>query len=270
MENKPKGLFDWIRKTSFLNFFLDWVLSIFLFGILYWVLSIFVNTLTLKTEILKFTFTGLFKAIYASFLTGTLIGISYVDFGSFIFLIYIQAGFTILIIMILIDKILQKWVFPNHHATHSQEKRLHTIMLMLSIFREDVHKIKAEFRSNTKQNINIKEIEAIIDGLYVAFLDIEKMFSIKNPHRHKIKNMQYLMMTVNVEDSLETLSKFIDFLEKHKIEWKDKSVEFWLTYILETADKIVLNIDTDHVQNPKVIIAVENIKESIEKLQNKL
>ncbi len=270
MEKKSGSLFNWIRNTSFLSFFVDWVISIFLFGLLYWVLSIFTHVLTVKTDALAFTFTGLFRSIYASFLAGTLIGVSYVDFGSFVFLIYIQAVFSLIILFILIDKILQKWVFPHHRATHSQDKKLHTIMLMLSIFREDVHKLKNEFKSNTNHHINIKEIEAIIDGLYVAFLDIEKMFSIKNPHRHKIKNIQYLMMTVNVEESLETLAKFIDFLEKHKMEWKDKSVEFWMTYILETADKIVLNIDTDHIQNPKVIIAVENIKEYIEKLEDKL
>lgn len=270
MENKPTGLFDWIRKTSFLSFFLDWIASIVLFGIVYWIISIFTKTLLLASEPITFSFAGLFKALYASFLSATLFGIVKLNFSNFVFLIYIQAVFTILILLVLIDKILQKWAFPYHHATHAQDKKFHTILLMLSIFREDVTKIKSEFRSNTKKDINIKEIEAIIDGLYVAFLDIEKLFSVKNPHRHKIKNIQYLMMTVNVEDSLETLSGFIDFLDKHKIEWKDKSVEFWLTYILETADKIVLSIDTDHIQNPKVIIAVENIKECIEKLENKL
>ena len=78
------------------------------------------------------------------------------------------------------------------------------------------------------------------------------------------------MLTDNIEDSLEKLSHFIDFLEKHKIEWKDKSVEFWLRYILETADKIALNFDTTGIKNPKVIIAVENIREFTENIEKKL
>ena len=59
-------------------------------------------------------------------------------------------------------------------------------------------------------------------------------------------------------------------MDKHKIEWKDKSIEFWLRYILETADKIAASVDTSEIKNPKVIIAIENIKDYTEKIEDKL
>jgi hypothetical protein len=144
------------------------------------------------------------------------------------------------------------------------------MILTMSIFRTDIDRIKSEFKSKTKHDVDIKEIEAIIDGLYVTFLDIDTMFSVKNIHKHKISDSQYLMVITNIEDSLTKLTKFIDFLEEHKISWKDKSVEFWLRYILETADKITLHFDDIKIKNPKLIIAIENIKDLTQAIEKKI
>jgi hypothetical protein len=139
---------------------------------------------------------------------------------------------------------------------------------MMSIFRSDIDKIRYEFKAKTRHHVNIRDIEAVIDGLYVVFLDVEKLFSSKNQHRHRLRPIQYHMLTENIQDSLEKLAKFIDFLEEHKIIWKDKSTEFWLRYILQTANKIAEN--ADHVKNPKVIIALENTREYTERIAKKL
>ena len=144
------------------------------------------------------------------------------------------------------------------------------MILTMSIFRSDIDKIRHEFKAKTKHDVNIKEIEAIIDGLYVTFLDIDRMFSIKNVHKEHITDRQYLIVVANIEDSLHKLSKFVDFLDEHKISWKDKSVEFWLRYILETADKITLHFDDVKINNPRLIIAIENIKELTETIEKKL
>lgn len=271
MENQKGGLFQWIRNTSFLKFFLSWIASIFIFAIVYWLVALFSNGLILENESIVFTIGGLFRSIYASFLIATIFGMSRIEpSGMMILLVYVQLAFSIVVILILMDKLFQKYALPHYHASSSQDKKINTVMLMMSIFRQDVDRIMHEFKAKTKHHINIKEIEAIIDGLYVAFLDIEKLFSIKNIHRHRIKNVQYLMLTENIEDSVEKLSFFIDFLERHKIEWKDRSVEFWLRYILETADKIALNFDTTGIKSPKIIIAVENMRDYIEKIQGRL
>ena len=96
------------------------------------------------------------------------------------------------------------------------------------------------------------------------------MFSVKNVHKHRITDRQYLMVVTNIEDSLHKLSRFVDFLEEHKISWKDKSVIFWLRYILETADRITMHFDDVKIQNPKLIIAIENIKGYTENIEKKL
>ena len=233
--------------------------------------ALFTKGLLLENEQIIFNIAGLFKSIYASFLIATLFGFTKVGYaGLLAAIVYIQLGLSILIILILIDKLLQKYVMPNYYISNVQDKKINTVMLMMSIFRQDTDRMMHEFLSKTLHHINIKDIESIIDGLYVAFLDVEKLFSSKNIHRHRIKSLQYLMLTENIEDSLEKLSRFIDFLDKHKIEWKDKSVEFWLRYILESADKIALNVDTSGIKTPKVIIAIENIKEYTEKIEKKL
>jgi len=214
---------------------------------------------------------GLIESLYASLLIATIFGIIKITFNSWYnIFVYSQLAFSCVVILILIDKLLQKYAFPQYHIHHTQDKKINTLILMMSIFRNDITKLRNEFKSNTKHNVDIKEIEAIIDGLYVTFLDIDKMFSVRNVHKHHITASQNLMVITNIEDSLYILSKFIDFLTDHKIEWKDKSVEFWLRYILETADKITMHFDDIKIQNPKFIIAIENIKELTESIEKKI
>jgi len=265
------GLFGWIRKTSFLSFVLSWILSIFIFTIIYWFLALANAGLIVGGERVLFNITGLFLSLYASLLTGTIFGIVKLSFNTlYTVFLYIQLAFSAITILILIDKLFQKYVFPQYHASSTQDKKLNTVILMMSIFRSDIDKIKAEFKAKTKHDVNIKEIEAIIDGLYVAFLDIDKLFSAKNAHKKHITDSQYLIVITNIENSLEKLSKFIDFLEEHKIAWKDKSVEFWTRYILETADKITMHFDDMKIRNPLLIIALENIKEQTQIIEQKL
>jgi len=271
MEEKSGGLFNWIRRTSFLRFFVSWLISIVIFALIYWIIALFSGSIVLENQAILFSIEGLFRSIYASFLIATIFGIVKIGhFGLLSVIVYIQMAFTIIVLFILIDKLLQKYVAPDYHASTSQDKKINTVMLMMSIFRQDADRLMHEFKSKGSGHINLKEIEAMIDGLYVAMLDVEKLVSIKNIHRHKIKNIQYLMLTENIDDSLEKLSILIEFLDKHKIEWKDKSIEFWLRYILETADKIAASVDTSEIKNPKVIIAIENIKDYTEKIEDKL
>jgi hypothetical protein len=183
---------------------------------------------------------------------------------------YLQLAFSGLVILILIDKLLQKYIFPHYHIHHNKDKKINTMILTMSIFRSDIDALKSEFKAKTKHDVNIKEIEAIIDGLYVTFLDIDRMFGVKNIHKHTITDEQYLIVITNIEDSLHKLSKFIDFLDEHKIVWKDKGIEFWLRYILETADKITMHFDDVKIKNPKMIIAIENIKDFTESIEKKL
>lgn len=255
-----KGLFQLIRETTFTKFFIAWVVSIFIFGIIYWILSLF-NPLLIEGIPIKFTFLGLFNGIYAGLLIATVFGINSITYtGIMTILVYIQLFISGLLLLILADKIIIKYVHPNYHISHHQDKKINTLMLMMSVFRNDSDRLMHEY-STKKKHITIKEIESTIDGLYVVFLDVEKMFSEKNLHRHRIKTIQYLMLTENIEDSLHKLEKFIKFLEKHKINWKDNSTEFWMKYILDTAEKIAYNIETSDIKSPKVIIAIENIKE---------
>jgi len=269
--DKKDGLFAWIRRTSFLRFFTAWIIGIFAFTIIYWIFSLISPGLSLGAGNILFNMQGLLESLYASFLAATIFGIVQIT-ASMLFkiLVYIQLAFSGLVILILIDKLLQKYVFPHYNIHHTQDKKINTMILTMSIFRSDIDKIKAEFRAKTKHDVNIKEIEATIDGLYVTFLDIDKMFSVKNIHRHTITDHQYLMVVTNIEDSLHKLSKFIDFLTEHKISWKDKSVEFWIRYILETADKITMHFDDVKLKNPKMIIAIENIKELTQDIEKKL
>jgi len=268
------GLFRWIRETSFLRFVMAWVISIFLFMILYWLLSLFnsgINILSIGGSTVSFSFNGLIESLYVSLLTATVFGtIKIIATGWFGLCMYAQVAFSGLIILVLIDKLLQKYIFPQYHVHHTQDKKINTMILTMSIFRSDIDKLKAEFKAKTKHDVNIKEIEAIIDGLYVTFLDVDKMFSAKNTHKHSITDNQYLMVVTNIEDSLHKLSKFIDFLDEHKIAWKDKSVEFWLRYILETADKITMHFDDVKIKNPKLIIAIENIKDLTQSIEKKI
>lgn len=266
------GLFERIRKTSFLNFFLAWFIGIFVFMIIYWILSGINPSISVGTSpIIHFDFNGLMESLYASLLVATIFGVIKITAVSTLqVFVYIQLILSGIIIMILIDKLLQKYVFPHYHISHSQDKKINTMILTMSIFRSDIEKLKSEFRSKTKHDVNIKEIEAIIDGLYVTFLDIDKMFSVKNIHKHHITDQQYLLVITNIEDSLHKLSKFVDFLNEHKISWKDRSVEFWMRYILETADKITMHFDDVKIKNPKLIIAIENIKELTETIEKKI
>jgi hypothetical protein len=268
------GLFNWIRRTSFLTFVIAWIISIFVFMIIYWLLSLFgsgINIMLVDGSNVIFSLNGLIEALYASLLTATIFGvIKVVATGLFRIASHMQLAFSGLLILILIDKLLQKYVFPHYHIYHGQDKKINTMILTMSIFREDIDKLRSEFRLKTKHHVNITEIEAIIDGLYVTFLDVEKMFSARNVHRKNITDHQHMMVITNIEDSLHKLSRFVDFLNEHKIEWKDKSVEFWLRYILEAADKITMHFDDVKINNPKLIIAIENIKDWTQAIEKKL
>jgi|GEM_PF-1880120 len=266
-----RGLFAWIRDTSFQRFVIAWVSGIFLFAFVYWILAIFNSGLVVAGSTVNFSTIGLIESLYASLLAATIFGMVQITATSiYVVFVYIQLAFSGLVILILIDKLLQKYVFPHYNIHHNQEKKINTMILTMSIFRSDIERIKSEFRAKTKHDVDIKEIEATIDGLYVTFLDIDKMFGIKNEHRHHITDHEHLMVITNMEDSLRKLSKFIDFLDEHKISWKDKSVEFWLRYILETADKITMHFDDVKLKNPKMIIALENIKELTESIEKKI
>lgn len=264
------GLFAWIRKTSFTKFFLTWLASIFLFALIYWIISPF-SALIVSGQMLKFTALGLLNGIYGSFLIATILGLSIISHaGLSTAILYIQLLMSIMLLLILADKIIQKYVHPHYHAAHSQYKKINSLMLTMSVFRNHIDKIKHEYATGKRKNITISEIEAAIDGLYVAFLDIESIFSSKNMHRHKLKSIQYLMLTENIEDSLDKLSGFLSFLEKHKLEWKDKSTEFWIRYILDTADNITMNLENSGIKTPKVLIAVENIRDYTQQIEKKL
>jgi hypothetical protein len=265
------GLFKWIRETSFLKFVIAWTLSIFLFTIIYWVLALINPGLTTNGSNILFNLTGLIESLYASLLTATVFGVVQVSASALYKpFVYSQLAFSGLVVLILMDKLLQKYVFPHYHIHHTQDKKINTMILTMSIFRNDIDRLKAEFRARTKRHVNVREIESVIDGLYVTFLDIEKMFSVKNIHKHNITDHQHTMVIINIEDSLHKLSKFIDFLNDHKIEWKDKSVEFWMRYILETADRITLHFDDVKIKDPRLIISIENIKEYTQLIEQKL
>jgi hypothetical protein len=268
------GLFAWIRETSFLRFFTAWIIGIFLFTIIYWLSSNInpaLHIMSVDGSTVSLGFNGFVNALYASFLTATVFGIvKVVASGLLRIFMYVQLTFSGLVILILLDKLLQKYVFPHYHIHHNKDKKINTMILTMSIFRSDIDKLKSEFKAKTKHDVNIKEIEAIIDGLYVTFLDIDKMFSIRNVHKHAITDQQYNIVVTNIEDSLHKLSKFIDFLDEHKIAWKDKGIEFWLRYILETADKITMHFDDVKIKNPKLIIAIENIKDFTQTIEKKL
>ena len=268
------GLFAWIRNTSFLRFVTAWIIGIFVFAVLYWLMSLLgsgINIMLVNGTSVIFSFNGLIDALYASLLTATIFGvINVVVSGFYKILVYVQLAFSGLIILILIDKLLQKYVFPHYRVHHTQDKKINSMLMMMSIFRDDIDRIKSEFKAKTKHDVNIKEIEAIIDGLYVTFLDVDKMFSSKNIYKHHITDKQYLIVVTNIEDSLHKMSKFIDFLNDHKIAWKDKSVEFWLRYILETADKITMHFDAVKIRNPHLIIAIENIKDYTQIIEKKI
>jgi hypothetical protein len=268
------GLFAWIRETSFLRFFTLWIIGIFVFTFIYWSLSLVnpaLHLISVDGSNILFNFNGLIDSLYASLLIATVFGVvKIVATGLLRIVMYIQLAFSCIVILILIDKLLQKYVFPHYNIHNTKDKKINTMILTMSIFRSDIDRLRSEFKAKTKHDVNIKEIEAIIDGLYVTFLDIDKMFSVKNVHKHTITDQQYLIVITNIEDSLHKLSKFIDFLDEHKISWKDKSVEFWLRYILETADKITMHFDDVKIRNHKLIIAIENIKGYTESIEKKL
>ncbi len=264
-----KGLFQIIRETSFTRFLLAWIISIFVFGIIYWIFSTF-NQLLIDELPIQFTILGLFNGLYASLLIAVIFGLGIITHtGIVTAIVYAQLVISGVLLLVLADKIIMKYIHPHYHVSHHQDKKINTLMLMMSVFRNDSDRLMHEFMTK-KKPIIIKEIESIIDGLYVVFLDVENLFSEKNLHRHKITKMQYLMLTENIEDSLHKLEQFILFLEKHKISWKDHSTEFWMRYILDTTDKIAHNIENSDIKSPKVIIAVENIKEYAEKIKEKI
>ncbi len=213
---------------------------------------------------------GFFMSLYASFLTGTIFGFGFIIPSSFLVsLTYIQFGLSIIIGLILVDKLVQNYILETYHTHHHHEKKINTLMLMMSIFREDITRIRNAHKTHSKE-IPIKEIEAIIDGLYVVFIDVEKLFSTRNPKKDSMKNIHYLMLLTNIEDSLHSLLQFITFLRNHHIDWKDKSTEFWIQYIIETARKLVSHVDTAKINNPRVSIAVENIGEYADHIEQLL
>lgn len=265
----PKGLFQLVRETAFTKFLLAWIISIFVFGILYWICSTF-NPLMINGLPVTFTAIGFFNGLYASLLIAVIFGLGAITHTGFVTaIVYIQLVISGILLLVLADKIIMKYIHPHYHISHHQDKKINTLMLMMSVFRNDSDRSMHEYMTK-KKPITIKEIESIIDGLYVVFLDVENLFSEKNLHRHRITKMQYLMLTENIEDSLHKLEQFILFLEKHKINWKDNSTEFWMRYILDTTDKIAHNIENSDIKSPKVIIAVENIKEYAEKVKEKI
>ncbi|MGV8150264.1 MAG: hypothetical protein ACP5NV_00910 [Candidatus Woesearchaeota archaeon] len=263
-----KGLFQYIRDTTFTKFFVTWIISIIIFGLIYFISSNWTNIIVNEIQI-TFTITGFFNAIYSSILIAIIFGIGLVEYSSIAIIVYIQLLLSGILILILADKLIQKYIHPSYHETHHQDKKINTLMLMMSVFRTDVDRLMHSYAAKN-HSIKIKDIEAIIDGLYVVFLDVEKLFSEKNLHKHKIKTMQYLMLTENIEDSLHKLEKFIKFMEKHNIAWKDNSTEFWMKYILNTANSIARNIEGSDIKSHKVILAVENIKQYAQDLQEKI
>lgn len=263
-------MFELIRKTSFTKFFVSWWISIFVFALIYFFMSP-ISALIIINIPVTFTFYGLIHSLYGSLLIATVLGLgTIIHTGLVTIIVYLQLLLSIIIILILADKIIQKYVHPHYHAAHSQDKKINSLMLTMSIFRNHIDRMMHEHTTKKRSKITTTEIESVIDGLYVAFLDIEKIFSSRNIHRHKLKNVQYLMLTENIEDSLDKLLKFLSFLEKHGMEWKDKSTEFWIKYILETADQITLNLEDAKLTAPAILIAIENIREYTEKIRQKL
>lgn len=264
-----KGLFQLIREISFTKFLLAWIILIFIFGIIYWVLSEY-NTIAINGQAISFNAIGFFNGLYASLLIALIFGLGVIAHEGFMnIIVYTQLIISCILLFILADKIIMKYVHPHYHATHHQDKKINTLMLMMSVFRTDSDRLMYEYTTKRKE-ITIKDVESTIDGLYAVFLDVENLFSEKNLHRHRISKMQYLMLTENIEDSLHKLEKFILFMEKHNISWKDKSTEFWMHYILDTTEKIAYNIEHSDIKSPKVILAVENIREYAGKIKEKI
>ncbi len=262
-----QGLFQKIRSTSFLSIVLWWLIAIFVFGLFYWVFSLF-TPMTVGLETITFDGLGLFKGLYASFLVATLIQGSTVALGSFQLLAYIQLAWTVIVLFILVDKIIQLWMMPHYHANFTQHRKINTVMVMLSVFRSDVDRIRYEYSSAQKEKISSQEIESIIDNLYVACIDVEKLCSSKNIHKHAMSNAQLLMLMKSVDSSLETLDAFITFLDKHHVAWQEKQTTFWLRYIFESTKKIVEHLDG--VRAPQMIVALENIREYTDRLEKKI
>jgi hypothetical protein len=247
------------------------VISIFLFTLVYWISSFLGSGLIVDSNTINLDFSGLVESLYASLLISTIFGFSEISGNLFqTVIIYFQFALSIILVLILIDKLLQKYVFPTYHIHHNKDKKINTMTLTMSIFRSDIERLKAEFKAKTKQHVNIRDIESIVDGLYITFLDIDKMFGSKNVHKKYISDRQYLIILTNIEDSLHTLSKFIDFLTNHKIEWKDKHINFWINHILDTAEKVTMHFDEVKTRDHKMIIAVENIKDYVETIRKKI
>ncbi|HEY9701379.1 MAG TPA: hypothetical protein V6C58_02980, partial [Allocoleopsis sp.] len=85
-----------------------------------------------------------------------------------------------------------------------------------------------------------------------------------------IDKKQYGIILANVEDSMHVLSKFIDFLNLHKIDWHDRNIKFWITHILDTSDNIILHFEEEKIKNPRLIVSVENIREYVSEMRKKL
>jgi flagellin-specific chaperone FliS len=259
-------LFEFIRKKSVVYFLIVWGISLFLFGIIYWLLTLTGNTnnLLLGSKTIEFGFFSLLETLYISLLISTLLGLGSIGYsGIYTPLIYIQAIFSAVFLLILAEKIAKTYI--DIHG-HQQDKKVNTMMLMMSVIRNDMDRITHDNKIN-KKHIRIKDVESIIDGLYVVFLDMEKIFSQKNIHRHKLRNTQFIMLTENVDDSLFKINIFITYMEHHHITWKDKSVEFWMHYILDTAEKIVLNLEDSNIKTPRLLIAIANIRDNSEKIR---
>ncbi|MEM4637433.1 MAG: hypothetical protein QXK76_00195 [Candidatus Woesearchaeota archaeon] len=266
---KKKGLFKIIRETSFTKILILWLLSILFFGIIYWLFLLNTNNqILLNEEKITFNIEGFFSSIYVSLLNSTFLTSGIKIIGIIKIFFVIQTIITILIVLILIDKIIMKYIYPEYYLSHYYDKKINTLMLMMSIFRNDADRLMHEY-STKKKHIQIKDIESLIDGFYVALVDMEKIFSEKNIHKHKIKKIQYLMLTENIEDTLHKLQILLSFLEKNKINWRDKSTEFWIKYILKTTQNIANNIEKSKI-NPNILIATGKIKEYVEQIEEKI
>ncbi|GIU69443.1 MAG: hypothetical protein KatS3mg002_0679 [Candidatus Woesearchaeota archaeon] len=263
-----KGPFQLIRETSFIKFFIGWIISIIVFGLIYFIFFLF--KITSFGQETSSIFLGLFNCIYVSITIALFYGIYTISGNTLVqSIVYLQAFLSFIFIVVIVDKIVVKYIYPHYHTTHYQDKKINTLMLMMSIFRGDVNKLIHVHYKN-KKIITIKDIESIIDGLYVVFLDIEKMLSERNIHRHKIKKIQYLMLIDNISDCLTMLEHLLIFLEKNNITWRDKNTEFWIKYIIEAAEKIAENMKKTNLKTPRILIALENITEYSEKLKEKI
>ena len=86
-----RGLFGYIKQTPFLYFFLAWLGSILIIGVLYWIFSLLGPGINLNGELLEFSILAIFKNLYASILAATLFGVGLLTTsGIYTVLVYLQ------------------------------------------------------------------------------------------------------------------------------------------------------------------------------------